>query len=233
MKKILFLIAFMAMSAAAVQAQSTTHFGLRVGHNISDVRTTANGAGIGTDVRLSFHGGFALEQEIGRKGVFFETGLYYTSKGACDYGDWWDYDYEYDHNRTMRMTLNYIQMPVLFGYTKNVSRRVALKGFLGGYAAFCTSGKMKQDNLSYDVFGSGMKYVELLGGGGNLKRFDAGLRMGLGVELAKHYSLSFGYEQGLYNINGLKRQFEGGVQTRGYRATTHNRNYTITLGYNF
>lgn len=228
MKKLVLTLALAAMSAATVQAQLTSpaKLGARAGLNFSNMRESASGFSYTPDVRTSFHAGVSLEQTIGVQGFLLETGLYFSSKGCIfPMSELSPYDVD------VKLVLNYIQVPLMVGYRYDVDRRVALKGFFGCYVAYGLSGKMKAEGYSFDVMGHGMRYTDDfdMGFDAKLKRFDAGLRFGAGVELDERYTLSLGYELGLADINGTKAAGD----FSSVKAKDKNRCATLTLGYNF
>ncbi len=69
------------------------------------------------------------------------------------------------------------------------------------------------------------------------KRFDAGLSFGIGAIFAKHYFVGLQYELGLVDIYSSDSRYVAKEKLRGNDkygyVPTKNRNFMITIGYNF
>ena len=155
------------------------YFGLRVGLNASHVSSESpalDGSGIKSGLNIGLAAGTQLTYHAP---LFFETGLYYTEKGGKG-----DHDFKY--------SLNYLEMPFVLKYIHNFDRSFSIQPFFGGYVAAGVSGKVKNyyARESYNAFG---------GDYDQFKRFDGGLRLGVGVQYEMLYA-DVTYDLGLSNV---------------------------------
>ena len=111
--------------------------------------------------------------------LFFESGLYYTEKGGKGKDDF-------------KFSLNYLEVPFVLKYIHNFDRSFSIQPFFGGYVAAGVGGKIKDYYYreSYSAFGDDID---------QFKRFDGGLRMGVGVQYDMFYA-DLTYDLGLANI---------------------------------
>lgn len=104
----------------------------------------------------------------------------------------------------------YLEIPVVVTYKFRVADEVALLPAAGFYYGLGLGGKVKAEGGKADTFGSD----------GTFKRSDFGMRFGGSVEW-RRYSFGLGYEFSLMNI------------AKGGSSDTHNRNFFVSVGYNF
>lgn len=184
------------------RARSTDiYYGLRLGLNVSNVHSDdpyLDGGSAKTGVNLGFVAGFQIAP---RSPVYVETGLLYSEKGGK--GSYGNHPFTYE--------LNYIEMPLAVKAMCPLDAQTTLQPFLGVYAAAGISGKIKDFNQrqAYSTFDD-----EGFG------RFDAGLRIGCGLQYALFYA-ELGYDLGLSNIS------------HDYFDTAHTGNFFATVGLNF
>jgi len=161
------------------------YYGLRLGMAISSVSSdnkqlNANGSKTGINVGVA--AGIQLSSEAP---VYLESGLYYVSKG----GNGKNVNDKYKDTK-FSYNLNYLEVPVLLKYNIELDYDLYVQPLAGGYFAYGVGGKFKDygdrqidDSFSEDAF----------------KRFDAGLRIGCGLQYQVLYAEA-AYEFGLTNI---------------------------------
>lgn len=218
MKK-LFLVVAIVATVCGAQAQEFS-WGVRAGLNIPNVSEKIKGedGDWSSDYksRVGFHVGVVADWGL-TEAFYIQPGLYFTTKGAKA-------DYDGD---TEKINLNYLQLPILASYRFNLGQGdTKLHVNVGPYFALGVSGKIKfeEDGDSYkiDAFGTADEDSDEEKGG--LKRFDSGLSFGAGVSVKKFY-VGLNYELGLVNIAD-KDAFGDDYKLR-------NRNFNISVGYNF
>lgn len=180
MKKILLLIAASIMSISAINAQNLSTE-VVAGMNLSDW------GGLGS--KVGFHAGARFELALPSlaKGVYTNAGLLLTSKGAkLDLGD------------LGKSTKNayFLELPIHIGYKYTINDNFAIFGEAGPYVGFGLFGKTK--TTEYDGYSETLNTFD-----DDIKRFDVGLGLRVGVEVKKKYSISVSYDWGL--LNSLKK----------------------------
>lgn len=208
MKKFITL-ALLALSFCVAKAQFTDNidFGVRAGMNLSKIGISEDNMSLGTDTRAGFNVGLAVEIPL-TKGDSpnqwrINTGLSYTVKG-CKIKE-----------RGSKLTVSpaYLQLPVYASFRHALSDNVCLRINAGPYLAVGVNGKIKategRASVEEDCFSDD-----------ELKRFDAGLGVSAGLGF-RMFVFEIGYEHGLVNI------------ARDSEIKFRNRNFTLTLGYNF
>lgn len=223
MKKVLLVAAcaFCALTVSAQRASSSSstffstekvesgvQFGIRAGLNSSNMSYSEDGYSLSPKSRTSFHVGFIADIPV-VESFYVQTGLYFQNKG-------WKIEEEYYEDTAKPM---YLEIPVLASYRYNFSDVAQLQINFGPYFAYGIGGKIKYESDEYDeedeydFFGSDDDGYE---------RFDMGLQVGAGILLGQHYYLGFAYEFGLINIADWDED-----------SSWKNRNWMISLGYNF
>lgn len=160
-----------------------TYFGFRVGPAFTTVNSDnpfLDGGSVKTGLNVGVAAGIALTD---RAPLFLESGIYYVEKGGKNKRLGYDFTYN----------LGYIEVPFVLKYAYNIDRNLSIQPFFGGYFAGGVAGKIKDfDNReAYSSFDDDMD--------GAFKRFDAGLRMGVGVGFDLFYA-DLTYDLGLSNI---------------------------------
>ena len=91
-----------------------------------------------------------------------------------------------------KYSLDYLEVPLVLKYIHNFDRSFSIQPFFGGYVAAGVGGKIKDYyyHESYSAFGDDMD---------QFKRFDGGLRMGVGIQYDLFYA-DLTYDLGLSNI---------------------------------
>ena len=160
---------------------SGNYYGLRLGLNIGCVRSDDHFLDDGSaksGVNLGVVAGFQVAPLLP---VYMETGLLYTEKGGKGSYDGHSFTY----------SLNYLEVPLVLKYMHPLGSLTTLQPFAGVYAAVGVGGKMKDFNQrqAYSSFDDE-----------GFQRFDAGLRIGCGLQFANLYT-EMGYDLGLANIS--------------------------------
>lgn len=223
MKKVLLVAAcaFCALTVSAQRASSSStsffstekvesgvQFGIRAGLNFSNMSYSEDGYSLSPKSRTSFHVGLIADIPV-VESFYVQTGLYFQNKG-------WKLEYEYEETETAKPM--YLEIPILASYRYNFSDAAQLQINFGPYFAYGIGGKVKWESdeyeeEEYDFFDKD-----------NFKRFDMGLQVGAGILLGQHYYLGFAYEFGLTNIADVDDDDDYSYK---------NRNWMISLGYNF
>ena len=160
-----------------------TYFGFRVGPAFTTVNSDnpfLDGGSVKTGLNVGVAAGIALTD---RAPLFLESGIYYVEKGGKNKRLGYDFTYN----------LGYIEVPFVLKYAYNIDRNLSIQPFFGGYFAGGVAGKIKNYGIrdAYSSFDSDES--------GAFKRFDAGLRMGVGVGFDLFYA-DLTYDLGLSNI---------------------------------
>lgn len=186
-----------------VSAQQPLNIDIRVGGNI------ANYGGEKTDSHMGYMGGLILQYNL-PTGLFFQSGIEYTTKG----GKW--RMHETDRvNFKETLSPQYLQFPLHAGY------RVELDAFnfcisAGAYYAYGLGGKIERKYyLPEEGINSKSDFF---------KTYDKH-DFGLGIELTAEFgnlNISFGHDFGLIPLNRR-------VDNRDYKFK--NRNIYLAVGY--
>ena len=150
--------------------------GLSAAHVNSD-NPLLDGGSSQTGLNVGLHLGFGITPMAP---LFFETGLEYAEKGGK--GMKGDSKTTFD--------LNYLEVPLVLKYIAPVAPRTTIEPYLGGYLACGVGGKIKE-------YGSRTTYSSF--GDGAFKRFDGGIRAGIGARFDL-FCVDLGYDFGLSNI---------------------------------
>lgn len=218
------------MAFGANAQEKKVSFGVRAGMNISGINDKYTGELDGASAsdyesdfksRVGFHVGVVMDWQLAGN-FYLQPGLYYTTRGGKIDESQEDYKYE------EKWRMGYLQLPVLASYRFNISDKVKWHVNAGPYVALGLGGKVKynDDGDKYDIkmFGTTPDDAEDDSDYKNgIKRFDAGLSFGMGVSINKVY-VGVVYDLGLCNIADKDAW-------KDYKI--RNRNFAITVGYNF
>ena len=235
MKKLITTLAAVcvAVSAWAVDFVDTSHpsdivkVGLRFGLTSSSASTDQDydilwkrGFSTGAVVDLNVRNFFSI-----RPGLFFENRSY--DYRQVQYSDA-ESSVAARIGHTRRNALN---VPVLASFHFNISKAVKWNVEVGPYFTFGVgNGK---DKVTYVVsqgtvpsWASSTNYSHLEGKrnyygseSNQMKKFDAGLQFGTGVEVLGHYVFNISYQRGLANV--------------AHSGSLKNKGWTFSVGYNF
>ncbi len=230
MKKLITTLAAVcvAVSAWAVDFVDTSHpsdivkVGLRFGLTSSSASTDQDndilwkrGFSTGAVVDLNVRNFFSI-----RPGLFFENRSY--DYRQVQYSDAQS-SVAARIGHTRRNALN---VPVLASFHFNISRAVKWDVEAGPYFTFGVgSGKNKVTYVAASAAGT-PSYSHIDGKSdyygsesNQMKKFDAGLQFGTGVEVLGHYVFNISYQRGLNNV--------------AHSGSLKNKGWTFSVGYNF
>ena len=180
-----------------IQSSFAQNIGIRGGLNLANGTTKNDSFTLDTETKTGFQLGLTLEAPISDV-LYFNTALLYSAKG-----------YKFNFGASFNASLNYIEIPLNIEYKEKVGN-VSLFAEAGPYIGIGVAAKVKTGNTTQDIdFGSDND---------ELKRMDAGLNFGAGVELDK-IRIGFNYGLGLVNLEN-----EDDVVTKL-------RNFAIFVGY--
>lgn len=194
MKKLFFVI-LLSLAALGASAQSELRWNVNAGVGMANWY----GGDVDTDAKFAYKVGVGLEVPFANTDVWsFQTGLNFISKGAKGAGITDDWD-------IVDITVNqlYLELPLMVGARLHTASNFDMLFKAGPYLAYGVGGKTED----YDTFGDG-----------GLKRFDAGLGIGVAFEFDK---IVVGVETGV----GLAK-LVGGV-------SAYNLSALLAVGYKF
>lgn len=157
------------------------YYGLRLGVGASTVSSNdpaLDGGQLKAGLTLGMVAGWRLTPGAP---VSLETGLLYAEKGGKGSSG----------GRSLTYCLDYLEVPLLMKYCHGIGRRTAIEPFAGVYGAVGVGGKIKDADgrQAYSSFGNR-----------GFKRWDAGLRLGCGLQHDLLYA-ELGYYVGLANVS--------------------------------
>ena len=182
--RIMLVVAMLAM-VTAVSAQM--NLGIKGGVNMSNFYGDELND---NNVKIGFHIGLAADYDFAYNSAI-QTGLFFTTKGAKYSSSVGEVSGDVSVNPM------YLQLPVHYAYKIDVSPGTRVVLHAGPYAAFGVGGKSK---ISGSLGSVGAETEsDVFGDDGFLKRFDAGLGLGVGAEFGP-LLLDLGWDMGLVNI---------------------------------
>ena len=207
MKKIKLSLVIALLGMVSLVGAQNTSFSIKGGLNMSnfygDELSDKN-------MKTGFHIGVGADFEFAPN-MAIQSGLLFTSKGA-------KYTYssaEFDVNA------NYLQIPLHFAYKVDVMPGTRVVLHAGPYVAYGIGGKSKATlggNNLYEV--DTFKDDSSINAFNGLKRFDAGLGLGVGAEFGR-ILLDLGWDMGLINISRINN------------ADLKTQNAYLSVGYKF
>ncbi len=198
-------------------------WGLRTGMNFSKM----TGTYLEEDYSslLGFHFGVVVDVPLYKDNLYLQPGFYYMQKGFK-----LEYSYEYKKQsleEEVKQRLNYFEIPLLLSgrYTFGIAQ---LQVNFGPYISFGGWGRWEY-KVGYDKYWDRDSESDTPG-----KVWDAGLIIGAGVLLNRHFYIGFQYDfglidfygEGLYNYSYGSHDYSGGEKTK-------TRSCMISVGYNF
>lgn len=193
-------------------------------------------------VKPGFNIGFRFDYRLNNY-FAFQTGLEYTTRGEkikindeinC-YDEYGNIIETAPLEVSIKNTIHYFELPILIGIRYNINHNIELQFNTGPYIAVGLGGKrkdkVKQESLycGYDnqnqtaIFGDFDIYKPSSLG---CKRFDAGWKFDLGVDIKKYY-VGIAYDLGLVDIRSKKTKEFWSL------GAMKNRNFSINVGYSF
>ena len=203
--KLSLIVAFVAM-ASIVGAQSAS-LSIKGGLNMSNFYGDELND---KSMKIGFHAGIGADFEFAPN-MGIQSGLFYSGKGA-----------KYTYKSTeLEVSANYLQLPVHFAYKIDVTPGTKVVLHAGPYVAYGLGGKTKlniagKDIADMDTF----KDDSAIDAFNGLKRFDAGLGLGVGAEFGK-ILVDLGWDMGLTNLSRIDN------------AEIKTQNAYVSVGYKF
>lgn len=224
MRKFLLCAVLFVGAVCTASAQEQLPFGVRVGMNLNSFSVSGDDGDYDQlESRVGFHVGVVMDWNV--VGNFYvQPGLYFTTRGA-KYEDLYE-----DESYSEKWNMNYLQIPILASYRFLVSDKVKIDINVGPYFAVGLNGKIKYNDTygyetdKYEV--NAFKKSSADEDGSDLKRFDAGLRFGGGLQFKKFY-VGLNYDFGFLDILGH------GDYGWADEMKMKNNSFQISLGYNF
>lgn len=117
--------------------------------------------------------------------LFVQSGLFYTVKGAKA-------DLE---GEEAKVTYSFLEIPLNVGFQIPVGESIKVSPYVGGFAGYALSGKLKFGGVSFDLFND-----DLTEEGYDPERLDFGANVGLGLHFNNRVILSAQYSHGFANL---------------------------------
>lgn len=171
------------------------YYGFRVGYNSASLRFTNDD--VSGDATSGLNFGFIMGYPLGETAVVFEPGILYTVKGGKTH----------DNIRKSEVHMHGLEVPFVMKYSIEVpaSTDVFVQPFFGGFFGLGLGGKIKHEDPSDPVVENRRQKVGTFSN--RFKRFDAGLRMGCGVNIDFFY-FELAYDLGLANLGQDSKSFQ-------------------------
>ncbi|MDD2299737.1 MAG: porin family protein [Fermentimonas sp.] len=202
------LMLVLAMLAVVTAVSAQVSLGVKGGVNMSNFYADELDD---KNVKIGFNVGLLADIDFSYNSAI-QTGLFFTTKGA-----------KYSSSigsANADVTINpmYLQLPVHYAYKVDVTPGTRVVFHAGPYAAYGVGGKTKLSGSLGDY--SGETEFDVFGDEGSLKRFDAGLGLGVGAEFGP-ILVDLGWDMGLVNISDSN---DGEIK---------NQNAYLSVGYKF
>jgi hypothetical protein len=165
MKTKILLLALLFFAATTSFAQ--TKIGITAGVNLANL--TGSDAGDNNAMKIGVHGGLVADLGISDN-FMIEPGVLFSMKGSQD-----------SENSDNKLTLNYIEIPILAKY----KLESGLNFFLGPYVGFLMSATADPGGVDVKDF---------------METTDFGLKVGIGYQLESGLGFNAHYEMGLATI---------------------------------
>ena len=194
------------------KAEQPVRFTIRGGVNFANIGVSGGGESESLGSRTAFNAGVGVDIPI-IESFYVQTGLFFTSKGYKRTED------RGDTRFTAKGNPAYLEIPILASYRYNFNDATQLEVNVGPYLAFGIGGKDKREEKTEAAV---IETEENDFFNDDVKKFDMGLQVGLGVTFLKHVYLGVAYEFGFVN---MFKDSDG--------ESAKNRNFMINLGYKF
>ena len=190
MKNIALVALILVLGTGFLSAQ--TMYGARLGVNFAnwsadDIEDN--------EAKIGFHLGGMIQRQI-NENVIFQPELLYTMKGVkFSYDDEYYYDgYYYDYEVEQTVSMNYIEVPMLFKYNMQMSSFM-LQPYIGPSVGLLMSAKIKTE---VDV--EGEEDSETTDIKDDCTSLELGAHLGVDAVLNEKYVFGLRYNYGLSNI---------------------------------
>ena len=191
--------------------------GIRVGYNAASLRTDLKYSNVNSEFAPGVNVGFVFGWHLGHSPMIIEPGIYYSMKGGKLKGRFNDGAY---YNTDISM--HSVEIPLVLKAQLPLSpdNYINLQPFFGGFLSFGFAGTTKYDrvNYKYDTYEDDLFCTT-----------DAGLRMGVGLNVGQAY-LEFAYDLGLVN---LPNSGYGLMKFDDYSDSMRSNTLSFSVGFNF
>lgn len=245
MKKILFIVIALAMSASNAKAldfdyepeEGFTFMGL-FGMNVTNLQNHPYGTKVGA--MMGARADYVLPSA---HGTYVTAGLDWTMKGGktsdgCVYSPISGGE---TLNGTHKYALHYFEVPIRVGFRYNFTEELGVYAEVGPYFAVGVGGKHKcsigdgteisavEDAHTFKAFRNSYDPAYL--NNQTFQRWDSGIGFRIGAEYNQHYNLLIGCDWGLADIyrNNLRNAYKDATGIT--LPSVHNFNFSITFGY--
>lgn len=240
MKKLFLASVLLAASGFAAHAQMPVRIGVRAGVNTSSIGETRSGADAVTGFqKTAWKPGFMVGAVVDISMTSFlalQPGFFYDYRHST-YETMTEFSYspgagEPEASMARRangsITTNWFHIPVLFSFRYSPLKALELQADFGPYMSLGLGGRDSYTvtDFSGDMPGSkSPKVKEDAFGKGDARYFraDWGFKMGVGLEICKHYYVGVHYLAGARNI----------ARNKAVVSKSDTRAWQFAVGYNF
>ncbi len=170
--------------------ESTVYYGARIGIDFSRLSGDFDCTGSRTGLTLGAVLGLHISEATP---ICLETGIYYTERGA--------------KSDDKRISLSYLELPLLIKYGFEVGNNMAVLPYVGPYFSLGVGGKIKSNVEVTSSYNEAFNHP------------DMGMKFGCGFEY-NHLYIEGGYQLGIANISKEKM------------STIHGNAWFINIGFN-
>lgn len=186
--------------------------GLTMGGGFSNLRLGDDKNTLSSFAIGNAQGGVTFDIPAGEN-IFFETGVYFQRKGEKN--KIWKEETDKEP-RIIKLNLYYLETPITFNYRFNAGK-IGIIPQVGPYFAVGVRGDLRATNdemldCIYMKEDGQYKYGDCTSvkafseNGENYKRFDFGIRYGLGFQFNQNVKFNVGYDMGLLNVSDTRNQ---------------------------
>jgi len=187
MKKSIFALAF-AFTALLMTSDvfSQARIGVKGALNMATMR----GEGDNSEVKAIYapQAGLVVYSNL-ENPLFVQSGLLYSIKGAQGVGF---------EDEKVKITYSFLEVPLNIGFQLPISESFKVSPYVGGYAGYALTGKLKFGGVTFDIFDLDLDDLEDVEY--DPKRLDYGLNAGVGLHFNDRVIISAQYAHGLANL---------------------------------
>ncbi len=205
--------------------------GIRIGYNAASLRTDLKYSNVNSEFAPGVNVGFVFGWHLGRTPLIIEPGLYYSMKGGKLKGRFND-----GVSFTNDISMHSVEIPLVLKAQLPLSpdNYVSLQPFFGGFLSFGFAGTTKYEEDVDMINSHGYtigKYADKFDTYGDdlFCTTDAGLRMGVGLNVGQAY-FEFAYDLGLVNLPNNKY---GLMDFDDFSDTMRSNTLSFSIGFNF
>lgn len=236
--RILYILAIFLILSSAISAQKRRLIGdFRIGANFSEMDIA--GANKNKNMRLGFSMGGSVSLRL-FSNLYVQSGLSLSKKGLRQHDksiSVQDESLGQYVERDLRQTIdvNYMQIPIALGLEIPLGKSTSINVYGGAYGGYAFRGYVNPYHGTETYWIAGNKNVVWLNkeeqdifDTRRIKRFDYGAIGSVGF-VWSIYSLTLGYEHGLYDIADVSALTDDGSE----KKVLKNRNISLALGFRF